>query len=523
MSSNDSAFDPIAALRDRLSSGVQPTQIEAPAAQRVQPEGFDPIQALRDRAKEQQVQQDRAAAQRAAGKVASTKGFDVEAAQLAEGLQTETGKNVPVPVVAADKARFSVELEQAKIIKTFTSAPLTARWFAEGENAAYARRDAEYLAQMEQMLKDPTVLQRAASLPLSIGQGVVSTFAGSAQGLATVSEIIEQSARQRDMDTALQGFEKIKAMETETGQPADQMRKQYADRLRAMAVGGNAPPEEFRALEAAAAAVEAGGDPGEALSAIRQAQQDITPATERGAYRTGEWLSRYIAPLTAPAAGTEGIVTDFGQGLGSMAAFMLTSALTGPAGSFSMATAVGVDEAYQRARSSGMSHEDALEYGLMGAPAGFIQAISVEFAMRRLPIPARNRLTTLIRDLGITAGAEASFESIGAMMQNAIEAKYNPEQGIFEGTFAQGLVAGSAAATLRGLMFAFAPGARRALFHDITRAETSGQVEQTFQALAEGVQASENASARGRRASPPARRPRRSMSLPTASSSFRRA
>lgn len=494
MSSTDSAFDPIAALRERLStatpgqpspSAIQPAPVQKAAS-------FDPVQALRERAAQDRVRKDEAAAKIAAGRVAAVKGFDVEAAKVADGLKTETGRVVPVGVVAADKAKFSVELEQAKIIKSFTDAPLTARWFAEGENAAYARRDAEYLANLEKMLKDPSAVQMLTAPLLGVAQGAVDTVAGSARGLATGSEIVEQTSRQRDMDAVLGGFTQIEAYEKATGKPATEMRAQFANRLRAMAIGGNAPTEEFRALESAAAAVEAGGSPGEALAAIRAAQLDIKPGTERGGYKTGEWLTRYITPIVSPAAGTEDMIaTQFGQGIGSMVAFMATSALTGPAGSFSMATATGVDEAYQRARQSGMSHEEALRYGLMGAPAGFIQAISVEFLMRRLPAPARSRFATIVRDLAITAGAEASVESLGAVMQNAVEQQYNASQGLFEGTIAQGILAGSAAAALRGLMFAFAPGARRALFHDIERMETSGQIEQTFQALAEGVQASE--------------------------------
>ncbi|XAI96407.1 lysin [Microcystis phage Mel-JY33] len=495
MSSTDSAFDPIAALRERLSTAAAPGQ---PAPSAVQPApvekaaSFDPVQALRERAAQDRVRKDEAAAKIAAGRVAAVKGFDVEAAKVADGLKAETGRVVPVGVVAADKAKFSVELEQAKIIKSFTDAPLTARWFAEGENAAYARRDAEYLANLEKMLKDPSGAQMLAAPFLGVAQGAVDMAAMGVRGASTSSEIIERNARQRDMDTVLGGFTQIEAYEKETGKPATEMRAAFANRLRAMAIGGNAPTEEFRALESAAAAVEAGGSPGEALAAIRAAQLDIKPSTERGGYKTGEWLTRYITPIVSPAAGTEDMIaTQFGQGIGSLAAFMATSALTGPAGSFSMATATGVDEAYQRARQSGMGHEEALRYGLLGAPAGFIQAISVEFLMRRLPAPARSRFATIVRDLAITAGAEAAVESLGAVMQNAVEQQYNPSQGLFEGTIAQGILAGSAAATLRGLMFSFAPGARRALFHDIERMETSGQIEQTFQALAEGVQASE--------------------------------
>lgn len=495
MSSPDQPFDPIARTRELLIGGdaaAAGTQTATTPTAAAAPATFDAAARTREILAEQREEERKRAATIAAGRISATEGFDTEAARLAEGLRAETGKIVPVPLVAADKARFGVELEQAKIIKAFTDAPLTARWFAEAENSAYARRDAEYLAFLEKTLRDPSMVQTFAAPALGAGQAAVDTFAGAARGVAVGAEATERAGRQRNLAAFIVGFTRIQAYEAETGEPATAMRAAFARRLRQQAVAGNAPLDEFRALEAAAAAVEAGGSPDAALAALRQVEEAVVPAADRALYRSGEWITRNISPYLAPAPGTEdNLSVMFGQGIGSMAAFMGTSALTGVVGSFTVATATGVDEAYQRARSAGISHEEAIGYAAQGAPAGFIQAISVEFLMRRLPIPARNRMSVLVRDIAATAGAEAAVESLGAVMQNAIEQQYNASQGLFEGTLMQGLIAGSAAATLRGLMLAFAPGARRTLWRDIERMERSGEIEKTFKALSEGVQASE--------------------------------
>lgn len=478
-------FDPVADLQARIRGNTDELDQDTAAPK----PGFDPTAELQRSIREGQERKKNAAAQQAANTLSTTPPGDTEALKIAQGLN-ENGQPITPEVVQSDKPRFQQELRALQAYKALKDAPLTAQWFTSSENAQYARHDAERLAEIERMFADPGAVKKTYGGLTGVVRTIPSVFGGAVQGAAVATEVGQKGAIQTVQETVQGTLSVLERLETDGVDP--DLRKRQADRLRDQAVGGYADQDLFRALMDAADDIEAGGNASAILDRLAQKQEDVTPAPDRAMYEVGTWIASRLQETLAPPTGTEdSLPVLFGEAIGSMAAFMITSALTGPAGSFSMATVLGVQEAYDRAIASGQTHDQAVKYAGGGAPAGFIQAISVEFLMRKLPIPGKRKWSVVARDIGTTAAAEAGVESLGAVMQNVNQQRYDPARGTFDDTLGQGLLAGSAAATLRGLMLALAPGARRTLFKDIERMERSKEIEQTFEALRQGLEGSE--------------------------------
>lgn len=469
----DADLDPMDAFRKKLGVGSASALVGALPAGAETAEPYDQASALKDVIREGEDRKRQQAAAQAAVKLNAAPAGP-EAGILADQLKVQ-GKPVPVDVVAADTPRFQAEAEAAKALADLTNAPLTARWLADEENAKYARRDVAYMAKLESMFRKPTVADSAAAPFLAFGQTAISTVGSGIKGAATAQAAAKRTEVANGVTYTLDGLT----------EDTPQNRTMAAGRLRALSAIADDP--EFMAI---ADMVDGDTDMKTITAALKARVEAVTPQAEP-LFTVGEWVGSRLQETLAPAPGTEdNLITQLGAGIGSTVAFAGAAVLTRGSsllGTTAFAAGTGIDEAYERARAAGQTQEQAMKYGLGGSIPGAIQAISIEVLLRRLPIPAKRRFGAVVKDLAVTAGAEAVVEALGAVGQNAIAMQYDPKTGLFDDTLLAGGLAGTSAGLLRGLMLALAPGARAHLFHDITRGEQSGEMEKTFKALSEGV------------------------------------
>jgi hypothetical protein len=176
----------------------------------------------------------------------------------------------------------------------------------------------------------------------------------------------------------------------------------------------------------------------------------------------------YVRPEGGRA---EDLSYQLASGVGSLGAFLGT-ALLGPAAlpaAGALAVGAGAGEASERARAAGISEEDRGAATLKGALVGTTEILPLGRFVSRLGVPV---LTDMVNKLGpktvatfrdrirnaaVTGGIEGAQEATAAVLQNAIEQGYNPDQTLLEGAAAEGGI-GSFAGALLGL---FLPGKTR--------------------------------------------------------------
>jgi hypothetical protein len=495
MSTANGVFDPVAHFRATLSEPADPVgqttrallgSTALPVRLTAMPDldaGFDPEVHLRQNIVSLAEQGRTRAARQAAGVVATTPAVPPDVARLGDSLE-QAGRRVPASVLAAERATYEAEAEAARLTGALLNAPATARWLAYEENAAYARRDAAYLAEMERLFRQPNIVQRNPLVQLSRSavRAVPATIGSSLRGLALGQDRL--AGMLAGTDPGLEAWGRGEDMtDPEVRARVAAGARQRAAWYRAMLLQTPNTEATIANLEAYADALERGAPP-EELASLRA--RLVTPVQDRYLFIIGNWIASRLQETLAPVPGTEGsIASELGAGLGSLAAFVAVGAASGFVGTAVAATGAGMDEAYQRARAAGMDHESAARYVLQGGPAGFIQALSIEYLLRRAAPMARRRWSAIAGDLAITAGGEAAVETVGAILQNLIEQNYNPERGAFDDTFMQGVLSGSAAATLRGILLSLSPGARAWVLREVEQREASAATEAMFDRLSE--------------------------------------
>ena len=461
--------------------------------QRLKDPSVDLFEVLRTLEKQQAAEAELAGRRAAAASAVALPTRFVSGLQVVDEYAMATGNPPPsVPVTPEGVEALRSAIDAFRLAAAVEQAPATARLLAAAEHAAWLRQDAERLAAYERIMRDPTAWDKAEALVKGVGEGFVGVFGSTAKGMAEARALggrAQLAAVRQVLDETVQALE--------SGTPREEVIKQ----LRRPRLLMLTDPVALEVYGETVARVERGEPLGDLFERLQKAAADETRVSEQWLYRIGDTLQREAARVFAPPPGTEASVwRDLGAAFGSFGAFATTGLLTrgffgrtgGQLSMYGVATATGIDEAYQRALAAGLSPNEALDKALQGAPAGFIQALSVEFALRRLlPPPASRRVLQLAADIAATAGGEAIVETLGAIMQNMVERTYNPERDLFEGTLYQGLVAGSAAALFRSLFYAVIPGARRSLYRDIERAEVSADMQRTMELLSAGVSGEE--------------------------------
>jgi hypothetical protein len=178
------------------------------------------------------------------------------------------------------------------------------------------------------------------------------------------------------------------------------------------------------------------------------------------------------ADYVGPSGGDpEALSYKLASGVGSLGAFLGT-ALLGPAAlpaAGALAVGAGAGEASERARAAGISEEDRGAATLKGALVGTTEILPLGRFVSRLGVPV---LTDMVNKLGpktvatyrdrirnaaVTGGIEGGQEATAAVLQNAIEQGYNPDQTLLDGAAEEGGI-GAFAGALLGL---FLPGKTR--------------------------------------------------------------
>jgi hypothetical protein len=178
------------------------------------------------------------------------------------------------------------------------------------------------------------------------------------------------------------------------------------------------------------------------------------------------------ADYVSPSGGDpEALSYKLASGVGSLGAFLGT-ALLGPAAlpaAGALVTGAGAGEASERARAAGVSEEERNEAAFKGIFAGALDIIPLGRFVSRLGVPI---LTDMVNKLGpktvatfrdrirnaaVTGGIEGGQEATAAVLQNAIEQGYNPDQTLLDGAAEEGGI-GAFAGALLGL---FLPGKTR--------------------------------------------------------------
>jgi hypothetical protein len=178
------------------------------------------------------------------------------------------------------------------------------------------------------------------------------------------------------------------------------------------------------------------------------------------------------AKYVRPSGGDpEDLSYKLASGVGSLGAFLGT-ALLGPAAlpaAGALAIGAGAGEASERARAAGVSEEVRNDAAFKGIFVGATEILPLGRFVSRLGVPV---LTDMVNKLGpktvatyrdrirnaaVTGGIEGAQEATAAVLQNAIEQGYNPDQTLLNGAAEEGGI-GAFAGALLGL---FLPGKTR--------------------------------------------------------------
>ena len=178
------------------------------------------------------------------------------------------------------------------------------------------------------------------------------------------------------------------------------------------------------------------------------------------------------ADYVSPSGGDpEALSYKLASGVGSLGAFLGT-ALLGPAAlpaALALTAGGGAGEASERARAAGVSEEERNEAAFKGMFVGALDILPLGRFVSKLGVPV---LTDMVNKLGpktvatfrdrirnaaVTGGIEGGQEATAAVLQNAIEQGYNPDQTLLDGAAEEGGI-GAFAGALLGL---FLPGKTR--------------------------------------------------------------
>jgi hypothetical protein len=178
------------------------------------------------------------------------------------------------------------------------------------------------------------------------------------------------------------------------------------------------------------------------------------------------------ADYVSPSGGDpEALSYKLASGVGSLGAYLAT-ALLGPAAlpaAGALVTGAGAGEASERARAAGVSEEERNEAAFKGIFVGALDILPLGRFVSKLGVPV---LTDMVNKLGpktvatyrdrirnaaISGGIEGGQEATAAVLQNAIEQGYNPDQTLLDGAAEEGGI-GAFAGALLGL---FLPGKTR--------------------------------------------------------------
>ena len=196
-----------------------------------------------------------------------------------------------------------------------------------------------------------------------------------------------------------------------------------------------------------------------------------TPLDEREELATREVIKDVANYLRPEAGNPEDLSYQLASGVGSLGAFLGT-ALLGPAAlpaAGALAVGSGAGEASERARAAGISEEERNLSTLKGAGVGATEILPLGRFISKFGVPAVTDMVNKlgpktvekfrdrVRNAAITGGIEGAQEATAAVLQNAIEQGYNPDQTLLEGAAAEGGI-GAFAGALLGL---FLPGKPR--------------------------------------------------------------
>lgn len=183
----------------------------------------------------------------------------------------------------------------------------------------------------------------------------------------------------------------------------------------------------------------------------------IADPEQTGRYQAGEQVIREAQERFPRGEGYEDkFFLDVVGSTASLLSFAGISSAVGPVGSFSFAGMLGAQEAYDRARANGMEPEEALDYAFQGVIPGAIEAAPAELILRKLPGGKRRNAMSLLRRVGEAFGGEFIVENSVAILQNFVEAQYNPDKQWHEGVPMQGVTSGTGAAGIQALFIALA-------------------------------------------------------------------
>lgn len=184
---------------------------------------------------------------------------------------------------------------------------------------------------------------------------------------------------------------------------------------------------------------------------------EIADPEQTQRYQAGERVVREAQERFPRGEGYEDkFFLDVVGSTASLLSFAAISSVTGPIGSFGFAGMLGAQEAYDRARAQGMEPEAALDYAFQGVLPGALQAAPAELILRKLPAGKRSNAMVLLRRVGEAFGGEFLVENSGAILQNLVEAQYNPDKQWHEGVPMQGVTSGTGAAGIQALFIALA-------------------------------------------------------------------
>lgn len=183
-----------------------------------------------------------------------------------------------------------------------------------------------------------------------------------------------------------------------------------------------------------------------------------------------------VAESFKPEGGDEDALSyKFGQGLGSIAAFLPT-ALLGKAAlpaAGVLAVGAGSGEASERARAYGATEEERGTAAVKGAFVGATEIIPLGRLAKKLEVPflsegiekisqkmGKADVSTLrgkLQSAALTGAIEGTQETAAAVLQNLVEQGYNPERLLIDaGVAEEGAIGGSAGATLQAFVDLFA-------------------------------------------------------------------
>ncbi len=184
----------------------------------------------------------------------------------------------------------------------------------------------------------------------------------------------------------------------------------------------------------------------EARAEMVQAQKDFKPGTveESILFKAGESVRAVGEKILPAAPGYENSTgRTIGEGLGSVAAGVVTSAVGGPVAGGAVFTLAGSGEAVERAVQHGATEEQIIEAAKTGQIPGLTDSLPVETLLGRVPLPGGKFIKVpvgMIADalkvggrIGFQALVEGIQEGGQEFLQNAIEQEYNKDQTLIEG------------------------------------------------------------------------------------------